>query len=68
MPKRVSKASRRTWLNAVKASAGLARERIALSERDSLRVIDLLDNPPPPNARLIRAAASFLEWRRTAGL
>jgi GNAT superfamily N-acetyltransferase len=31
-------------------------ERIALSERDSLSVLDLLDNPPEPTARLISAA------------
>jgi uncharacterized protein (DUF1778 family) len=27
-------------------------ERLVLSERDSLKVLDLLDNPPPANARL----------------
>jgi uncharacterized protein (DUF1778 family) len=31
-------------------------ERIELSERDSLRVLELLENPPKPNAKL-RAAA-----------
>ena len=31
-------------------------ERFALSERDSLRVLDLLENPPAPNARLISSA------------
>ena len=31
-------------------------ERMALSERDSLRVMDLLDNPPPPNEKLLAAA------------
>ncbi|HMN70726.1 MAG TPA: DUF1778 domain-containing protein [Rhodoblastus sp.] len=31
-------------------------EHIALSERDSLRVLELLENPPNPNARLLRAA------------
>ncbi|MFO1060186.1 MAG: DUF1778 domain-containing protein [Dongiaceae bacterium] len=31
-------------------------ERIALSERDTLRVLDLLENPPEPTAAL-RAAA-----------
>lgn len=35
-----------------------AAERIALSERDSLRVLELLENPPEPNARLIRASRS----------
>jgi uncharacterized protein (DUF1778 family) len=31
-------------------------ERLALSERDSLKVLELLENPPQPNARLLRAA------------
>ena len=31
-------------------------ERLALSERDRLKVLDLLENPSAPNARL-RAAA-----------
>ena len=31
-------------------------EHLALSERDSLRVLDLLENPPAPSERLIRAA------------
>jgi uncharacterized protein (DUF1778 family) len=31
-------------------------ERLQLSERDSLRVLDLLEKPPKPPARLVRAA------------
>ena len=31
-------------------------ERVQLSERDSLRVLDLLENPPAPNAKLLAAA------------
>jgi uncharacterized protein (DUF1778 family) len=31
-------------------------ERLSLSERDSLRVLKLLENPPAPSARLLRAA------------
>ena len=31
-------------------------ERLALSERDSLRVLALLENPPAPNEKLQRAA------------
>lgn len=31
-------------------------ETLRLSERDSLRVLDLLENPPEPSQRLIRAA------------
>lgn len=30
-------------------------ERLALSDRDSLRVLALLENPPPPNEKLRRA-------------
>lgn len=33
-----------------------ASEKIELSERDSLRVLDLLDNPPGPPPRLVAAA------------
>jgi uncharacterized protein (DUF1778 family) len=31
-------------------------EKLHLSERDSLRVLDLLEHPPEPPARLVRAA------------
>lgn len=31
-------------------------ERIVLSERDSLRVLELLEHPPAPNSRLIAVA------------
>jgi len=31
-------------------------EKLTLSERDSLRVLDLLENPPAPPERLVRAA------------
>jgi len=34
-------------------------EHVRLSKRDSLRVLDLLENPPKPNAKL-RAAARGL--------
>jgi uncharacterized protein (DUF1778 family) len=33
-----------------------AAEHVKLSERDSLRVLELLENPPEPNERLLRAA------------
>ena len=32
---------------------------VKLSERDSLRVLDLLENPPAPNARLMAAALAL---------
>jgi uncharacterized protein (DUF1778 family) len=31
-------------------------ELVTLSERDSLRVLDMLENPPAPNAKLLGAA------------
>jgi uncharacterized protein (DUF1778 family) len=34
-------------------------EHVVLSERDSLRVLDLLENPPAPNARLLAAAQAL---------
>ena len=34
-------------------------EHIALSERDTSLWLDLLDNPPKPNARLIAAAKAL---------
>lgn len=40
-----------------------AAEPIALSERDSLFVIDLLANPPAPSARLLAAARRHLQRR-----
>jgi len=33
--------------------------RVKLSRRDSLRVLDLLENPPAPNAKLRRAARAM---------
>jgi uncharacterized protein (DUF1778 family) len=38
-------------------------EQLRLSERDSLRVLELLENPPAPNAKLL-AAAKALPRRR----
>lgn len=34
-------------------------ERVSLSERDSLRVLDALENPPAPNAKLLAAAGAL---------
>jgi uncharacterized protein (DUF1778 family) len=34
-------------------------ERMPLSERDSLRVLELLENPPPPNEKLLAAARAL---------
>lgn len=34
-------------------------ERVKLSQRDSQRVLDLLENPPAPNAKLRKAARAL---------
>jgi uncharacterized protein (DUF1778 family) len=34
-------------------------DQVQLSERDSLRVRDLLANPPAPNAKLLEAARAL---------
>ncbi len=36
-------------------------ERLKLSKRDSQRVMELLENPPPANAKLRKAARTLLE-------
>ena len=45
-------------LSAAKAVIDAA-DRIQLSGRDSLRVLELLENPPAPNARLLAAAKAL---------
>ena len=45
-------------LNAARAVIQEA-ERVALSERDSLRVLAVLENPPKPNPKLLAAARSL---------
>lgn len=47
--------------NALRAADAVIEqaERVVLSERDSLRVLELLDHPPAPNARLIAAALAL---------
>lgn len=39
-------------------------ERVRLSERDSLMVLDLLENPPAPNAKLRAAIARMPKPRK----
>ncbi|HDQ40778.1 MAG TPA: DUF1778 domain-containing protein [Desulfonatronum sp.] len=34
-------------------------EQVALSEKDSLRVFEALENPPKPNAKLLQAAQAL---------
>jgi uncharacterized protein (DUF1778 family) len=52
--------------SAVRAARDVIRdhEQVQLSERDSLMVLDLLENPPQPNARLVSAAKAFAEQCR----
>jgi uncharacterized protein (DUF1778 family) len=47
--------------HALRAAKAVVEEadRVQLSGRDSLRVLDLLENPPAPNAKLIAAARSL---------
>jgi uncharacterized protein (DUF1778 family) len=47
--------------NALRAAKDVIEEveRVQLSKRDSLRVLDLLENPPAPNARLLAAARAL---------
>jgi uncharacterized protein (DUF1778 family) len=47
--------------HAVSAAKAVIEEadHLRLSERDSLRVLDLLENPPDPNARLLAAARAL---------
>lgn len=51
--------------HALRAAKAVIREadHLQLSERDSLLVLDLLENPPAPNAKL-RAAARALSKQR----
>lgn len=51
--------------NALKAADRVIEksERLALSERDSVRVLELLDHVPAPNRRLMRAARSLAKNR-----
>lgn len=50
--------------NALRAAKSIINdaENLRLSERDSMRVLDLLEHPPKPNAKL-RAAAKALRAR-----
>lgn len=47
--------------NVVRAADAVIDEaqRVVLSERDSLRVLELLENPPQPNPRLMAAAQAM---------
>ena len=47
--------------NALREAEAVIQEadHLKLSERDSLRVLDLLENPPAPNAKLLAAAKAL---------
>lgn len=47
--------------HALRAAKAVIKEsdHMQLSERDSLRVLNLLENPPAPNARLLAAAQAL---------
>jgi uncharacterized protein (DUF1778 family) len=45
----------RTAVEAAKTVIDQA-ERVTLTQRDSLRVLELLEHPPEPNAKLMKAA------------
>nr|WP_281720534.1 DUF1778 domain-containing protein [Nitrosomonas nitrosa] len=47
--------------NAVQAAKAVIAqvEKVSLSERDSLRVLDVLENPPAPNVKLLAAARAL---------
>ena len=42
-------------------------ERLVLPERDSLLVLSLLENPPPPNAKLRAAMEAMPKLKRKKG-
>jgi uncharacterized protein (DUF1778 family) len=52
--------------HALRAAKAVIEEadRVQLSERDSLRVLDLLENPPPPNSKLHAAARALPQLYR----
>jgi uncharacterized protein (DUF1778 family) len=47
--------------HAVRAAKAVIEQadHVQLSERDSLRVLDLLENPPKPNTKLLAAARAM---------
>jgi uncharacterized protein (DUF1778 family) len=51
--------------HALRAAEAIIEEadHVQLSERDSLRVLDLLENPPSPNAKLLSAALALPKQR-----
>lgn len=51
--------------HALRAAKSVIEEadHVRLSERDSLQVLDLLENPPAPNAKLLAAARAMPKRR-----
>src|SRR3977135_2604234 len=54
--------------HALRAAKAVIEEadHLQLPERDSLRVLDLLENPPAPNAKLLAAARAMPKRRSKA--
>lgn len=52
-----------------KQKAVTVSDKIILSERDTLLLLNVLKNPPPPTVRMIRAAQAcfFLSNKKLAG-
>jgi uncharacterized protein (DUF1778 family) len=53
--------------HALRAAKAVLEEadHVPLSERDSFRVLDLLENPPAPNARLMASARALPKRSRS---
>ena len=53
--------------HALRAAKAVIKEadHVQLSGRDSLRVLNLLENPPAPNAKLLAAARALPKRRRS---
>ena len=56
--------------NALRAARAVIEkaDHVQLSERDSLRVLDLLENPPAPNAKLLAAARALPKRHHRDGM
>ncbi|MGO8953066.1 MAG: DUF1778 domain-containing protein [Rhodomicrobium sp.] len=49
------------WLLAAARNSTKRNQRIVLSERDTARVLELLENPPKPTEALLAGASAFHE-------
>ena len=46
-------------MNSMSTTTAEEADHVRLSKRDSLRVLDLLEHPPAPNAKLLAAAKAL---------